>query len=152
MADADGRRELMRFNLVMGATAGVVILFFVLASVWGSGAVQQSSEEGDNWWEVPLHERHKMDLDFTGLRSQLPVNGTYNWTGPSEFFIEVDLPPSEQDAGYPGPALMHVALWLPDVIPIESMALASVSTYLARLTTPSELGGPSIYVRGLKNH
>ena len=130
MADADGRRELMRFNLVMGATAGVVILFFILASVWGSGAVQQSSEEGDNWWEVPLHERHKMDLDFTGLRSQLPVNGTYNWTGPSEFFIEVDLPPSEQDAGYPGPALMHVALWLPDVEPeVKVPVIATIHPY-----------------------
>ena len=102
MADADGRRELMRFNLVMGATVAVVILFFILASVWGSGAVQQSSEEKDSWWNVPLQDRHKMDLDFTGLRSQLPVNGTYNWSGPSEFFIEVDLPPSEQDVGYPG--------------------------------------------------
>ena len=117
MADADGRRELMRFNLVMGATIGIVILFFILASVWGSGAIQKSSEKEYSWWEVPLQERHKMELDFTGLRSQLPVNGTYNWTGPSEFFIEVDLPPSEQDVGYPGPALMHVALWLPEVEP-----------------------------------
>ena len=117
MADAEGRRELMRFNLVMGATIGIVILFFVLASVWGSGAIQKSTEKEYSWWEVPLQERHKMELDFTGLRSQLPVNGTYNWTGPSEFFIEVDLPPSEQDVGYPGPALMHVALWLPEVEP-----------------------------------
>ena len=98
MADADGRREMMRFNLVMGATFGVVILFFILASVWGSGAVQKSSEEDYSWWEVPLNERHKMDLDYTGLRSQLPVNGTYSWSGPSEFFIEVELPPSDQDA------------------------------------------------------
>ena len=117
MADGEGRRELMRFNLVMGATIGIVILFFILASVWGSGAIQKSSEKEYSWWEVPLQDRHKMELDFTGLRSQLPVNGTYNWTGPSEFFIEVDLPPSEQDVGYPGPALMHVALWLPEVEP-----------------------------------
>ena len=45
----------------------------------------------------------------------MPVAGIYNWTGPSEHFVEVDLPASEQDAGYPEPALMHVALWLPDV-------------------------------------
>ena len=80
MADAEGRRELMRFNLVMGATIGIVILFFILASVWGSGAIQKSSEKEYSWWEVPLQERHEMELDFTGLRSQLPVNGTYNWT------------------------------------------------------------------------
>ena len=47
--------------------------------------------------------------------SSLPFAGIYNWTGPSEYFVEVDLPASEQDAGYPEPALMHVALWLPDV-------------------------------------
>ena len=130
MADADGRREMMRFNLVMGATVGVVILFFILASVWGSGAVQKSSEEDYSWWEVPLNERHKMNLDYTGLRSQLPVNGTYSWSGPSEFFIEVELPPSEQDAGYPGPALMHVALWLPDVEPETKIpVIATIHPY-----------------------
>ena len=121
---------MMRFNLVMGATVGVVILFFILASVWGSGAVQKSSEEDYSWWEVPLNERHKMNLDYTGLRSQLPVNGTYSWSGPSEFFIEVELPPSEQDAGYPGPALMHVALWLPDVEPETKIpVIATIHPY-----------------------
>ena len=62
MADAEGRRELMRFNLVMGATIGIVILFFILASVWGSGAIQKSSEKEYSWWEVPLQERHKWSL------------------------------------------------------------------------------------------
>ena len=115
MAEADERRELLRLNLALGATIGVVILFIVLASVWGSGAVQNSDDAKYSWWEVPLQDRHKMDLDFTGSRSQLPVNGTYNWTGPTEHFVEVDLPASEQDVGYPEPALMHVALWMPDV-------------------------------------
>ena len=115
MAEAEERREILRLNLALGATIGVVILFIVLASVWGSGAVQNADDENYSWWEVPLHDRHKMDLDFTKSRSQLPVNGTYNWTGPTEHFVEVDLPSSEQDAGYPGPALMHVALWMPEV-------------------------------------
>ncbi|MDE0708111.1 MAG: CocE/NonD family hydrolase [Candidatus Poseidoniales archaeon] len=115
MAEAEERRDLLRLNIALGATICVVILFLILASVWGSGALQNENEENSSWWNVPLHERHKMNLDYTGTRSQLPVNGTYNWTGPTEYFVEVDLPASEQDAGYPEPALMHVALWLPDV-------------------------------------
>ena len=43
--------------------------------------------------------------------------GIYNWTGPSEYFVEVDLPIEERDAGYPEDPLMHVALWMPDVPP-----------------------------------
>ncbi len=130
MAEADERRELLRLNLALGATIGVVILFIVLASVWGSGAVQNSDDAKYSWWEVPLQDRHKMDLDFTGSRSQLPVNGTYNWTGPTEHFVEVDLPASEQDAGYPGPALMHVALWMPNVPEGEEVpVIATVHPY-----------------------
>ena len=52
---------------------------------------------------------------MTGWRSQLPVDGPYSWSGPTEYFVEVDLPISEQDVGYPGPALMHVSLWMPEV-------------------------------------
>ena len=70
MAEAEERREILRLNLALGATIGVVILFIVLASVWGSGAVQNADDENYSWWEVPLHDRHKMDLDFTKSRSQ----------------------------------------------------------------------------------
>ncbi len=108
------RREYIRLNVALGATIGVVVLFILLASIWGSGALQNADDENYSWWEVPLHDRHKMDLDYTGLRSRLPVNGTYNWTGPTEHYVEVTLPASEQEAG-PGPELMHIALWLPDV-------------------------------------
>ena len=55
------------------------------------------------------------DRPMDTLRAQLPVNGTYQALPYEEHFVEVDLPASEQDAGFPGPALMHVALWLPDV-------------------------------------
>ena len=44
MAEANERRELLRLNLALGATIAVVILFIVLASVWGSGAVQNSND------------------------------------------------------------------------------------------------------------
>tara|TARA_B100001113_G_C21121244_1_gene627496 strand:+ start:2534 stop:4453 length:1920 start_codon:yes stop_codon:yes gene_type:complete len=118
MAANEERRELLTLNIALGLTIGVVALFIVLASIWGSGAVQDSSTVEDGaWWQVSLQERHKLDLDYTGVRSKLPIEGMYNWTGPTEYFVEVDLPASEQDAGYPEPALMHVALWLPDVEP-----------------------------------
>ena len=118
-SDSNERREQLQLNMALGATAIIVVLFMILASVWGSGFFDSNDSENSaddyEWWDVPLDLRHQMNLDFTGSRSSLPVNGTYNWTGPSEHFVEVDLPPSEQDAGYPEPALMHVALWLPDV-------------------------------------
>jgi len=115
MADGEERREFLRLNIALGATIAIVILFMILASVWGSGAIQTENEGASSSWDIPLQDRHKMDLDYTGTRSSLPFAGIYNWTGPSEHFVEVDLPASEQDAGYPEPALMHVALWLPDV-------------------------------------
>ena len=111
---ADSRREQLQLNLALGATAIVVVLFMLLASIWGV----QSTGDGDGdweWWEVPLDQRHTMGLNVTGWRSQLPEAGPYNWSGPTEYFVEVDLPASEQDVGYPEPALMHVAIWMPDV-------------------------------------
>ncbi|MBT4181120.1 MAG: CocE/NonD family hydrolase, partial [Euryarchaeota archaeon] len=73
------------------------------------------SKSDYEWWETPVNERYNMELNMTGWRSQLPVEGLYSWTGPTEYYVEVDLPISEQDVGYPGPALMHVSLWMPDV-------------------------------------
>ena len=72
-------------------------------------------DENEEWWETPIHERENMKLNMTGWRSQLPVEGIYSWSGPTEHFVEVELPLSEQDIGYPGPALMHISLWMPDV-------------------------------------
>ena len=60
------RREFLRLNLALGATIGVVVLFILLASIWGSGVLQNADDENYSWWEVPLHDRHKMNLDYTG--------------------------------------------------------------------------------------
>ena len=92
MAEGEERRDLLRFNIVLGATIAVVVLFILIASIWGSGAIQNGDNEDYEWWEVPLHDRHKMNLDYTGVRSTLPVNGTYNWTGPSEFSLRLICP------------------------------------------------------------
>ena len=67
------------------------------------------------WWEVPLEKRYLMDLNFSSWRSTLPEKGIYNWTGPTEYFVEVELPLEERDAGYPEDPLMHVSLWMPNV-------------------------------------
>ena len=89
----------------------------IISTLWTAAGPSIAGGEDDDWWNTPVNERHKMDLNMTGLRSQLPEAGPYTWSGPTEHFVEVDLPPSEQDVGYPGPALMHIALWIPDVDP-----------------------------------
>lgn len=110
------RREL---NFSALSTIAVSVVFLLLAVSFGEAIVGSLNEELEEyeWWETPLHLRHTMDLPMDELRAKLPINGTYNVTDYTEHFIEVDLPASEQDAGFPEPAVMHVALWLPDVEP-----------------------------------
>ena len=68
MAEGEERREFLRLNLALGATIAIVVLFMFLASVWGSGAIQSENENTSSSWNVPLQDRHKMDLDYTGTR------------------------------------------------------------------------------------
>jgi len=107
-----------QLNFSAGATVAVAIVFLLLAMSVGPSATNASDESAaftGEWWNTPLQLRHTMDLPMDTMRAQLPENGTYEVLPYEEHFVEVDLPPSEQDAGFPGPALMHVALWLPDV-------------------------------------
>ena len=109
-----GRRQL---NFSAVTTVAVSIVFLLLAMTFGESLMKTTSE-GDfsgDWWDTPLQLRHTMDLPMDTLRAQLPVNGTYEALPYTEHFIEVELPASEQDVGFPGPALMHIALWLPNV-------------------------------------
>ena len=110
-----GKQHTAPVELLAAATVAVC---FHLPDVGHDRAANLASEAGPSsveWWNTPLDERHLMDLPMDTLRAQLPVNGTYQALPYEEHFVEVDLPASEQDAGFPGPALMHVALWLPDV-------------------------------------
>ncbi len=112
---AGSRREL---NISMVSTIAVSIVFLLMAMSFGKAVINNSNSENTfsgDWWDTPLHLRHTMDLPMDMMRAQLPVNGTYEAEPYSEHFVEVELPLSEQDAGAPGPDLMHVALWLPDV-------------------------------------
>ena len=105
----------MLANAIVAVVA--IVLMLIISTLWTAAGPSIAGGEDDDWWNTPVSERHNMDLNMTGLRSQLPEAGTYTWSGPTEHFVEVDLPPSEQDVGYPGPALMHIALWMPDVEP-----------------------------------
>ena len=112
--EGEGRRQLT-FSAV--STIAVAIVFLLLAMTFGE-SLMNTADEGEfsgDWWDTPLQLRHTMELPMDTSRAQLPVNGTYEALPYTEHFIEVELPASEQDAGFPGPALMHVALWLPNV-------------------------------------
>ena len=114
--DAKLSRETAQLNFLAAASVGMTALLIAMSMIWGSGALTGGNgEESYAWWQVPLNQRHLMDLNMTGSRSTLPEAGSYSWTGPSEHFVEVELPASEQDAGFPGPALMHIAIWMPEV-------------------------------------
>jgi predicted acyl esterase len=93
----------------------IVIGLIMISTIWSAAGPGGFSNSENEWWETPVNERYNMELNMTGWRSQLPVEGLYSWSGPTEYFVEVDLPPSEQDVGYPGPALMHVSIWMPEV-------------------------------------
>jgi predicted acyl esterase len=115
---AGHRRELRQLNLALVATAGIVVLFLILAGVWSASgwAANFSSSENDEWWQIPLHQRaSRLDLNFTADRSQLPEAGPYEVLPYTEHFVAVDLPLAERDAGYPDDPVMHLALWMPAV-------------------------------------
>ena len=116
--DSDGKGEGRRqLNYSAVSTVAVAIVFLLLAMVFGESLMNAAQEEDfdGNWWDTPLQQRHTMELPMNTSRAQLPVDGIYEALPYTEHFIEVELPASEQDVGFPGPALMHVALWLPNV-------------------------------------
>ena len=102
-------------KLGVSISATIVIGLLIVSTIWSAAGPEGISKTENEWWKTPVNERHSMELNMTGWRSQLPVEDLYSWTGPEEFYVEVELPVSEQDVGYPGPALMHVSLWMPVV-------------------------------------
>ena len=65
----------------------VVIGLIVSSTIWAGAGPGGFSNSEYEWWETPVNERHDMDLNMTGWRSQLPVEGLYSWSGPSEYFV-----------------------------------------------------------------
>ena len=130
--DFSRRLEKLDSRYLLGGGVAVValVLMLILSILWTAAGPSIAGEGDEDWWNTPVDQRYKMDLNMTGLRSQLPEVGPYTWSGPTEHFVEVDLPLSEQDVGYPGPALMHIALWMPDVEPgTEVPVIATIHPY-----------------------
>ncbi len=109
-------------NITLAATFAVSIIFLMLGTSMGHLVEVEGVQEAPrNWWEVPIHERHKMtNLNMTEERSKLPIEGPYKDEVPdvltyTEHWVNVDLPLSEEDAGFPEDDVMHVAIWRPNV-------------------------------------
>ncbi|MGB1568254.1 MAG: hypothetical protein ACPHBQ_07220, partial [Candidatus Poseidoniaceae archaeon] len=112
--ESSSDRSKIQLNISLSATIAFCIVFLFLSMSFGEAISDENEVESVyDWWDVPLHERHKMDLPMDTMRAQLPENGTYEIQPYTEHFITVELPSSEQDIGYPDEAKMHVALWLP---------------------------------------
>ena len=130
VAGASERRDL---NYAIGGICGVIFVFTILAVVNFSGAVGDEFGDQldlDDWRNVPLKDRHLLNLTLDSWRSQLPEDGPYEILPMTEHFIPVDLPASEQDAGYPEDALMHMALWMPDVAEgVKVPVIATIHPY-----------------------
>jgi hypothetical protein len=105
-----------RLNLTLAGSFSIAVVFLFLAMGFGD-ILSDSNDKSQSyeWWETPLQERHKMDLNLTQDRSVLPQSGDYEVLAYTEHFVSVDLPASEEDIGFPEEDVMHVALWLPDV-------------------------------------
>ena len=104
-------------NITLAATLSVSIIFLFLGTSIGQVLEVKSVEQiSQNWWEVPLQDRHTLtNLEFVEGRSVLPIKGTYEVLTYTEHFIDVELPLSEEDAGFPEDDKMHVAIWRPNV-------------------------------------
>ena len=77
VAGASERRDL---NYAIGGICGVVFVFTILAVVNFSGAVGDEFGDQldlDDWRNVPLKDRHLLNLTLDSWRSQLPEDGPY---------------------------------------------------------------------------
>ena len=110
-------------NITLAATFAVSVIFLLLGTNVGHVLDDVSiPKETPNWYEVPIHERHKMtNLNLTGERSTIPIEGPYEVQTYTEHYIEVELPISEEDAGFPEDDVMHVALWVPKLADGETI-------------------------------
>jgi len=104
-------------DFALASTVAISIVFIILASALANHATSDlnSGIESVNWWEVPIQDRWQMDLVNNSSRSQLPIEDKFDILPMTEHYVEVELPPEEQDAGFPEQPVMHLSLWLPDV-------------------------------------
>ena len=113
VAEPSSRRDL---DMALAATGAMVLVFIMLSAGFGGGLEPADFSSSElNWWEVPIQERWKLDLNLTSWRSQLPVDGRFEILPLTEHLVDVELPLEERDAGFPEQPQMHLSLWLPDV-------------------------------------
>ena len=63
-----------QLNYTIFATTIVVVIFILMAFIVNDELIIEKPEENNfsEWKQVPLKERHKLDLNLTSWRSQLP--------------------------------------------------------------------------------
>ena len=59
----------------------LVTSIIISSTIWSAAGPGGFSKSDYEWWETPVNERYNMELNMTGWRSQLPVEGLYSWTG-----------------------------------------------------------------------
>ena len=65
-AEVYSDHEVARLNLTIGSTVAIAIVFLLIAISFGQIITNEESQIGsDEWWQTPLHERHKMNLDLS---------------------------------------------------------------------------------------
>ena len=76
--ESSSDRSKIQLNISLSATIAICIVFLFLSMSFGEALSDENEVESVyDWWDVPLHERHKMDLPMDTMRAQLPENGTY---------------------------------------------------------------------------
>ena len=125
--------ESREMRIALGAVVGVIFVAVLLSiTSIGTGIIDDLSDDIDlsDWRNVPLKERFRLSLNLSAERSVLPEVGPYSIQPVTEHFVPVELPLSEQDAGYPEEPVMHIALWLPDVPEGEKIpVIATIHPY-----------------------
>ena len=77
--DLSADRNKTQLNISLSVTIAVCIVFLFLSMSFGEALSDENEVERTyDWWDVPLHERYKMDLPMDTMRAQLPENGTYD--------------------------------------------------------------------------
>ena len=88
--DSSADRNKNQLNISLYATAAFCVVFLFLSMSFGNALTGENDVEGVyDWWDVPLNQRHMMDLPMDTMRAQLPENGTYDVLPYTEHFISV---------------------------------------------------------------
>ena len=80
--DFSRRLEKLDSRYLLGGGVAVValVLMLILSILWTAAGPSIAGEGDEDWWNTPVDQRYKMDLNMTGLRSQLPEVGPYTWS------------------------------------------------------------------------